>query len=293
MRIVKRLSLLAAILPALCACRNEPAPPSPSAATPIAAPTPEPTAPVETTFQAAGATITMTVTYPLMIGGAYEVPERQRMLDYLKDGMVVVDAGAHVGYHALPLAKATPGGKVYAIEPAGDSYGHLVANAARNNCRNLIPLKVAVGDRAASLSLFLDAGNTGNNSLAQANTTSPSGQTEIVPVETLDALLAHEPRIDLIKLDIQGAEFAALRGARGILARDHPALMIEFWPLGLRSFGEDPADLLRFLADLGYTTPTVWVIAEKQWRARTPHELFRVLQGRAFRNLWMEADKAR
>jgi FkbM family methyltransferase len=251
----------------------------------------EMTRPVETTFAAGASTVTMTVTYPLMVGGIYETPEREKILSVLKDGMTVVDVGAHVGYYAVPLAKAVPNGKVIAIEPADANYRLLTENAERNGCRNIVALKVAAGDRTASLTLFLDSGNTGSHSLAEKNRQT-SGGTEVVPVDPLDTLLASERRIDVMKIDIQGAEFAALRGARAILERDHPALLVEYWPSGLKAFGEEPAEMLKFLESLGYAMES-YSFTKRQWLPTSAAELNKVLTGTSFRNLWLEAKGSR
>ena len=80
---------------------------------------------------------------------------------------------------------------------------------------------------------------------------------ELLDVATvrLDEYFAdHDGPISLIKMDIQGAEYAALQGMRGLIERNPGVcLLIEFWPWGLKGAGVDPADLLSALLRLGFT----------------------------------------
>ena len=77
-----------------------------------------------------------------------------------------------------------------------------------------------------------------------------------VDVVTLDDALAGE-RVDFVKLDVQGWELEALRGATRILA-ENPAvqLFVEFWPYGLRRAGSTPLDLITFLQKVGFSLST-------------------------------------
>jgi hypothetical protein len=72
-------------------------------------------------------------------------------------------------------------------------------------------------------------------------------------VVALDEFLGTDLRVDFIKLDIQGAECGALAGARTLIARSRPlCLLTEFWPAGIRAFGDDPEQFLQQLSALGF-----------------------------------------
>jgi hypothetical protein len=73
-----------------------------------------------------------------------------------------------------------------------------------------------------------------------------------VRLTTLDAALRYAPRLDLVKVDIQGSEWRAIEGMRGLIERNpYLTLFFEYWPEGLRASGGDPAAFIRRLHRLG------------------------------------------
>jgi FkbM family methyltransferase len=187
--------------------------------------------------------------------GQYEPIETAVMLRHLGSGMTVIDVGANIGHYAMVAAQAVgPTGRVVAFEPDGENHAALAANLALNLLGNATPERLALGVRAGAMTLYRDAANRGGHSLAVANVQAPAGA-ESVMVTTLDAYAeTHLPgrRVDFIKIDVQGAESAVLEGAGAILARDHPSVLVEFWPHGIRAMGADPMRLVERMLALGY-----------------------------------------
>lgn len=164
--------------------------------------------------------------------GGWE-PEVMRLLATLvKPGMVCYDIGANHGWHALLMARcAGPNGKVFAFEPVPG----LLASAKKNRDLNgfssieLVPTAVAsakgraefsVGHQESAGHLLADGGDgTGLDD---------KGSKINVEVTTIDDFVsAGHPPPDLIKLDVEGAESAALSGARLTMADRRPRFLIE------------------------------------------------------------------
>lgn len=168
----------------------------------------------------------------------------------LGPGSVVIDVGANVGdYVALAAQLAGGSGRVYAIEPAPENVARLRERFAV--CAQVSVIAAAAGDSSGSATLCLDRRNGTRHSLASANV---GKQGEVVAVQqiALDDLRDGIEALDVVKIDAQGAELQILRGARRLLMRFRPRVVLELWPFGLRSFGATPEDVLGELEALGY-----------------------------------------
>lgn len=194
----------------------------------------------------------------LLTYGEWEPEERDLILGFLSPGSVMVDIGANFGYHAMLAARRVgPQGHVFAFEPSPRNY-ELLANHARiNGLTNVTAEPMAVAAEKGTLTLFLSEGNFGAHSVSAQNVQHGEGGAVTVPTTTLDAYFAERPgqRIDVIKMDAQGAEGQIIEGGRTVLT-SHPGLVmiLEFWPHGLRTLGTDPASFLHELASLGFRT---------------------------------------
>lgn len=166
---------------------------------------------------------------------------------------VVYDLGAHVGYYALRAAAAAE--QVYAFEPASATYEVLERNVARNGLRNVRPFRLAVVDREAELDLNLYE-TSGNNSIVDRRLPHLSRVgLEPVPGVGLDELVESEGLSPptLMKLDVEGSELAALRGARRTIERHRPVILVEWWDEGARDAGHSLDDLAAELSSHGYS----------------------------------------
>jgi FkbM family methyltransferase len=168
--------------------------------------------------------------------------ERQLLRQILVPGAVAVDAGANIGIYSQFLARCVGrAGAVYSFEPAPENF-HRLRGAARG-FPNMHILQAAVGERSRKAELYLsDTLNVDHRTYLTRNSTRRAVQIEMV---ALDDYFNPGQRIDLIKMDIQGYELHALRGAGRVLA-DNPAtkLLLELWPYGLKQAGTNWVDLI-------------------------------------------------
>ncbi len=183
-------------------------------------------------------------------GGWYERHVMALLPRLLPEDGVGVDIGANAGAVSLAMAAVAARGRVIAFEAAPANADRLVANLTRAGARNVEVRRAAVYDRAGELTLDYDDAATGGASVSRARL---GGQT--VPAVTLDGWVADAglERLDLVKLDVEGAELRAIAGARGTLERLRPALIVECNPPSLaRTDGASAHDLFAALQAIGY-----------------------------------------
>jgi FkbM family methyltransferase len=141
-------------------------------------------------------------------------------------GYVVFDCGANQGIFTCAFATlAGPSGKVIAIEPQDYAVDAIRDNIRRNRLDNVIVEHAAVSDFEGSATLDISRGAVSASIIRDFGR--QSAQT--VPTVTLASVAEREglDRIDLIKLDVEGAEYSALRGADDLLTKYKPVLVLE------------------------------------------------------------------
>ena len=146
--------------------------------------------------------------------------------------MTFIDAGAHVGLYTLFASRMVgERGVVLAIEPSSREFERLAHNLQANTVQNVRLRRAALSDRRSQARLTIaEARHSGHNTLGlfAYEITRPAG-TEVVPTERLDDIVREERlgRVDVIKMDLEGAELLALEGAREVLQRFRPLLLLE------------------------------------------------------------------
>ena len=171
--------------------------------------------------------------------------ERQLLRRILAGGDVVVDAGANIGIYSQFFSRCVgETGVVHAFEPSAENFKRL--QSATRKLANVRLSQAAVGECSGRSSLYLsDKLNVDHRTYMTEEESRPSVPIDII---ALDDYFSPSQRVDLIKMDIQGYELHALRGANRVLA-DNPdlKLLVEFWPYGLKHAGSKWVELLNTL----------------------------------------------
>ncbi len=196
--------------------------------------------------------------------GSFEPETRRAYTRMVEPGATVVDIGANIGAHTLPLAKlAGPEGHVLAIEPTDFAFAKLRANLdlnpdLRDRVRAEQAALVASPDDRPPESIYASWPLRSGPDLHPTHRGRAVATTGARAV-TLDALVdeAGIERVDLIKLDVDGAECEVLRGARETLARHHPPIVLELAPHVFEEVGSSIGELTSLLAAAGYGLRTL------------------------------------
>lgn len=193
----------------------------------------------------------------LVEAGVWEPFESTVFCRSLRAGDRVLDAGANLGYYThLAAQRVGPGGRVMAFEPDPDTCRLLRANVAALPADVVDVRQEALGDRRGRAALADDLVNKGDAHLSTAG-----GR----PVSVCRGDDLNLPRIDMLKIDTQGAECKVLRGLHNTLQRSGAGLsmLIELWPYGLQRSGDSAAALVDLLLELDLP---VWRLDHEQCR---------------------------
>lgn len=190
------------------------------------------------------------------LGQHFEPDVCEFFRNVLKPGLVVFDVGANVGQFTLLAAKRVgTAGNVHAFEPAPEEYRKLSANVSLNGFSNVLLNHVAICDRVGETVLRTAGPGLGlYNSLGKPLVSSQIGDIS-VPCTTLDCYVQARgvPRVDLLKVDVEGAELGVLRGAAHLLSpSDAPVIVCEFSDLTGTDMGHSTRELRRCLEAFAY-----------------------------------------
>nr|WP_233446467.1 FkbM family methyltransferase [Paraburkholderia terrae] len=172
------------------------------------------------------------------------------------DGVVAIDGGANVGVHTIEWSRHMYGwGEVHSFEAQEAVYYALAGNIALNNCMNVRARLAALGESCGEMSVprpdYTRPASFGSLELRQRENTEAIGQPisydaqHGVKVPVIDLPSLNLDRLDFLKLDVEGMEVDVLRGARAVLERHRPVMLIEM-------IKSDRDAIQTFLTELGY-----------------------------------------
>jgi FkbM family methyltransferase len=177
-------------------------------------------------------------------GGQYEPHVMQLLSRLVQPTDVCVDIGANIGVLTLTLARLAANGKVYAFEPGHASFAYLEKNIAAADAAHVVAAPMGVYDLTGTLPLQVSESHPGGSYISQ--TDAHEAASESIPVTRLDDWVEANgiDRLDVMKLDIEGAELRVIDGARKTLDRFRPVLVVECNPVALERFQKADAGVL-------------------------------------------------
>jgi FkbM family methyltransferase len=190
----------------------------------------------------------------MLFEGTFEKAERALLAKLLRPGMTVLDIGAHAGLYAMTAARLIgPAGRVIAFEPSARERARLERHLRLNRIANVTIEPIALGAADGEVELFVvDGSQTGCNSLRP-----PPGervQAARVPIRRLDdyAERSELPRIDFVKIDVEGGERDVLRGGEQLFRCDRPMLLCEIEPARIAPWNYSPQEIFDLVTSWNY-----------------------------------------
>ena len=215
--------------------------------------------------------------------------DKRVYLSFVKAGDTVLDIGANFGSHTILFSHlAGSAGRVIAFEPVPDSFEALRETVGvRAKFDNIELLEYAIGNPGASTEpafVNVPGGDFGQASLRVQAAGSWEHNPEIrrypVTIAALDRVeeVASLGKIDFVKIDVEGGELDAIKGAQRTLRTHLPALYCELYEKWVSSFGYSPSDLIGFVQSLGYTHA----------RVLSKRKIHRLVLGQPLRPGWFD-----
>ncbi len=170
----------------------------------------------------------------------------------VRPGQTVVDVGAMIGYYTLICARRVGSrGRVFAFEPDPDNFEILRRNIKINGLSNVVSEQFAASDRSGPSQLYRSWDNNGDHRSFDVG----DGRkvVEVQAIELDEYFRERADLVDLVKLDVQGHEWAVVRGMSSLLKRNEQVLvMTEYSPLLLTQSGFGHEEYLRLLTGMGF-----------------------------------------
>jgi FkbM family methyltransferase len=188
--------------------------------------------------------------------GEYEDPATLKLfLSWLKPGSVFYDVGANVGFHALTANKLINTGKVYAFEPMPlvrqvfEKHISLNQKLIINNNITLLPIAISDSEKEVEFSNDVKY-RDGNTYIRESYVFSGTGNKITIQCQSIDGLINQGyQKPDIIKIDVEGAEYDVLVGAKDTLQQYQPNILLATHDCHLPGVQDK---CVHFLQELGY-----------------------------------------
>lgn len=191
--------------------------------------------------------------FELFVNGVFEKEIVDFVLKVLPENGVFIDLGANIGSLSVAISKKKPGARIFSVEASPFVIPYLRRNIELNNLRNIVLYEAAVSDKDDDMVEFfhpdIQFGKGAVTNLFDA------GSTKVRTI-TIDSIVRQHnlAKVDLMKVDIEGFEIFAFRGADKLLNRpDAPSILFEFVAYAEAAVaGIRPGDAQQYLQDKGY-----------------------------------------
>ena len=188
--------------------------------------------------------------------GIYEPSETAFLLRFARPGLRVLDVGANIGYFSVLLGRAAGNaGKVIAFEPSAKTAAIFRSNLELNGLQSIVEVhQAAAGAQPSIATFYIDRDHASNNALYDHKLTGAGDrETQEVSVVRIDDVAAGLIPLDIMKIDVEGAEVEALRGARETLRSSPDAVILcEIAPRWLLAAGHRPNDVIDEIVAFGF-----------------------------------------
>jgi len=184
----------------------------------------------------------------LLMGKSYEPQTTELFLKNIKTFSKIVDIGANVGYYTLLAAKKCTKGIVYAFEPDLENFNLLKENIKINNLKNVVIENKAISNKNGFSNFLIANIHKGKSRLLKKDY--PNINQARVRTIKLDSYFKNV-KIDLIKMDIEGAEILALLGAKRLIRYQKKlTIILEYNPQHISEYGYEPKQLIDLIESL-------------------------------------------
>ena len=173
---------------------------------------------------------------------------------YLKSSKCFVDVGAHIGYYTFLASKLMSSGNVFSFEMDEINYRLLEKNFKLNKSKNAHIYNLAISDSTGVINYARNSGQPDPTlSSEEKSLDIKNGESVSIKTVSLDDFFKNiDPKPDIIKIDVEGAEMQVLKGMKQLLKKEDIKIFLEVHPERLSEFGLSVKKVISFLMDRGY-----------------------------------------
>lgn len=199
-------------------------------------------------------------------GGIHEKQVTSLLIEALRDARCFVDVGTNLGWYTCIAASHMPQGMVYGFEMDDLNFALLQRNIELNQLLNVHACHAAVADSEAVVT-YQRSGLRPSPFFRMQGEGSAASGAQLVSVQSilLDRFFEQEQQSpDVIKIDVEGAEYNVLKGMSRILSEERPVLFLEIHPTLLQNFHSSARELLTLLIGYGYRIVQIEALREQE-----------------------------
>jgi len=186
--------------------------------------------------------------------GIYEKVETNLVKNEIKNGQVVLDIGANIGYYTLIFAKEVGNeGHVFAFEPESNNFNLLKKNVEINGYKNVTFEKIAVSNMNGKTKLYISEGPGRHRIYPSVTCTKNYVSVNMMKLDDYFQSNYLSDKISFIKIDVEGSELQVLEGMTILLTKNKKLkILLEFSPYNIKDSKNEPRELLNFLTQRGF-----------------------------------------
>ena len=190
----------------------------------------------------------------LSINGVYGELDTKIIRDNIKEGDIVIDVGANIGYYTLIFAQLVgSSGKVFAFEPEPKNFEILKKNIEINNYQNIVAEQKIVSDKSGIVKLFIAEHGIVGHRINQQKSSQKFIEVESIILDNYIKKLNLDSKINFIKIDVEGSEPKVLEGAKGIMQKSNQLkIFTEFNRESVKEYGVEPKEMIDLLYRNGF-----------------------------------------
>ena len=191
----------------------------------------------------------------LSIFKVYEPAQTKIVKQYVREGDVVIDIGAHVGYYTLLMAQLVgKKGKVFSFEPDPLNFQLLKKSVEINRFDNVILVQKAVSNTTEKIKLFVGNNDRAINRIYDAKLGDAKESIDVESIRIDEYFKENDELVNFIKIDSEGSEVKIINGMKQFLSRNQELVMMtEFFPFLIKKSGDEPNQYLKSLEKSGFS----------------------------------------
>ena len=197
--------------------------------------------------------------------GIYEMENLNFIISLIHPETTYFDVGANIGLMSIPVLKKHESCQVISFEPSPNTLTHLTRTCANSQYTDRWHvIGKAAGSEPGILDFFIASPEMGAYDGLRDTKRANTNQKILIPVTTLDSewQTLGSPNVSLIKIDIEGAELDALRGATQCIKESRPSILLEWSAINLKAYNCSVESILGFARSIGYTLYSLPTLAE-------------------------------